>query len=176
MIVVNFIIICIIVILSYIFNMAEIKKYDTQTMFIILSFTILILYRLINHVYYKNTIVKEKFNVNDFINDTLSTKEKIKFLENKIKLYEDTYGSYNILNDDNLENKIQAVDSAISNLSAEYEDSLESGAGISGISLDNTTPTGGQNILGAITTDNLKKAFIDAISGIDGVASINANE
>lgn len=176
MIVVNFIIICIIVILSYVFSMAEVKKYDTQTMFIILSFTVLILYRLVNHVYHKNNMVKEKFNVNEFINDTLSTKEKIKFLENKIKLYEDTYGSYNILNDNNLENKIQAVDSAISNLSAEYDDSLESGAGISGISLDNTTPTEGQNILGAITTDNLKKAFIDAISGIEGVEEVNEEE
>ena len=73
-------------------------------------------------------VVAEKFansdNLTSFINDTLTDKQKITALENKVKQYEDVYGTNNILNND-LENKISYAEDALTKLSDQYVVDLE---------------------------------------------------
>lgn len=117
----NLIIVLIIIILSFIFKLQEINKYDTQLIFIILSFLIIIIYKSIEYTYgkreNKKNIEEELFtnsNVNEFINDTMSDQEKIIYLQNKLNDYEKIYG--NKILDNNLNDQIVTLQEAITNL------------------------------------------------------------
>lgn len=134
MLIFNLLIIFLVIGLSYIFKLTEIKKYDTQLVFILLTFTVLVVYKTVNYLYNKRESFKavknlvEKFNdtmvLNDFISDTLSDREKIIALEKKVKQYEDVYDTSNILNND-LDNKIKFTEDALAKLSDEYIVDLE---------------------------------------------------
>lgn len=130
----NLLILFLVIVLSYVFKLSETKKYDTQLVFILLTFTVLVMYKTLNYIYNKTerskalSIIAEKFNdtssLNNFISDTLSDKEKIITLEKKLKEYEDVYDTKNILNND-LENKIKYAEDVIDKLSNEYIVDLE---------------------------------------------------
>ena len=53
---VNLLVILLVVILSFVFKITDVKKYDNQLVFIILTFTVLILYKYIYIIYSINFI------------------------------------------------------------------------------------------------------------------------
>lgn len=131
----NLLILFLVIVLSYVFKLSETKKYDTQLVFILLTFTILVLYKTLNYIYNKREssnaikVIAEKFSsneniFNDFISETLSDREKILSLEKELKQYKEVYDTNNILNN-NLENKIKYAEDAIAKLSDEYVVDLE---------------------------------------------------
>lgn len=131
----NLLILFLVIVLSYVFKLSETKKYDTQLVFILLTFTVLVMYKTLNYIYNKRETSKalkaiaEKFADNenvftDFISDTLSDREKILSLEKELKQYKEVYDTNNILNN-NLENKIDYAEEAIAKLSDEYVVDLE---------------------------------------------------
>jgi hypothetical protein len=166
----NLLILFMVIILSYIFKLSEVKKYDTQLIFILLIFTILIMYKTLNYIYNKKEnnkslkMIVEKFttatNLNDFISDTLSNKEKIISLQNKIKQYEDVYDVGNVLNND-LENKIKYSENALSKLSDQYI-----------IDLENANPSG-NNV--QISIDASDEGIITETPIIQPIQNINTD-
>jgi hypothetical protein len=179
----NLLILFLVVILSYVFKSAEIKKYDTQLVFILLVFGILLTYKTLSYFHDKrmnaNAVraIAERFsntdNLNDFIADTLSDKEKIIALEQKVKQYEDVYDTTQILNND-LDNKIKYAENALSKLSDQYIVDLEkgkpSGDGVQ-ISLDvseeGVESTETPDILtNKISTDSVKNVILSFLESI----------
>jgi len=177
----NLIVLCMVIILSYIFKVSQIKKYDPQLMFILLTFTILVLYKTLNYIYNKQNnataikAISEQFNnsntMNEFIADTLTNEQKIKVLEDKLKNYESAFGTNSIVNN-NLELQISNLESAISQLGNEYNQDIENSqpAGnapqisITGSNEDLNVSTndddGTPNInYGAVNTDSVAKAI-----------------
>jgi hypothetical protein len=179
----NLLILFLVIILSYIFKTAEIKKYDTQLVFILLVFGVLLTYKILNYFYDKrvntNAIraINEKFNntanLNDFIADTLSDREKIISLEQKIKQYEDVYDTTKILNND-LDNKIKYAEDTLSKLSDQYIVDLEKGTpageGVQislDVSEDGATSSESPDILTEkISTDSVKNVILAFLEGI----------
>jgi len=139
----NLLILFLVVILSYVFKLSETKKYDTQLVFILLTFMVLVMYKTLNYIYNKRENFKaikhiaESFAttsaLNDFISDTLSDREKIIALEKKVKQYEEVYDTSNVLNND-LENKIKYAEDTLSKLADQYV-----------VDLENSNP-GGDNV------------------------------
>jgi hypothetical protein len=137
----NLLILFLVIALSYVFKITETKKYDTQLVFILLVFAVLVIYKTLNYVYNKRmninavrriaeTFATSDSKLNDFIADTLSDREKILALEDKVKQYEEVYGTNQILNND-LENKIKYAEDSLRKLSDQYI-----------IDLENATPEG----------------------------------
>jgi hypothetical protein len=180
----NLLVLVLVIILSYLFKILEHKKYDTQLIFILLVFTILIVYKMLNYLYNKKEnkaairTIAEKFNsdsqLNDFISDTLSDREKIIALQKKVKQYEDIYDTNNILNN-NLENKIKYAEEALSKLSDQYIVDLErarpEGEGVQ-IEIDGSeegiiskdTP---DILTSKIDTDSIKNVIIKFLESIE---------
>jgi hypothetical protein len=180
----NLLILFLVIALSYVFKIAETKKYDTQLVFILLVFAVLVVYKTLNYLYNKRMNVNavraiaETFSVsdsqlNDFIADTLSDREKILALEQKVKQYEEVYGTDQILNND-LENKIKYAEDALSKLSDQYIVDLEKahpeGEGVQisieaseeGITTSETTDI----LSGRIDTDAIKNVILKFLESI----------
>jgi hypothetical protein len=118
----------IIIILSFVFKILDDNKYDTQLVFIALSFLYIIIYRTINVVHCtknkKHTLskIKEMFNSNIITNyamDTLNKDERIRLLENELDFYKKNYGTNDIIND-SLDLKIDNLESSINKLNDIY--------------------------------------------------------
>lgn len=178
----NLLILLLVIILSYIFKLAEIYNYDTQLIFILLTFTVLIFYKLL---YYKYNIIKKKkenFNadkLNSFIDDKLTIEEELQQYKNKIEEYERIYGVKDILNKD-ISNDIYNLDNNISKLQTDINKDINKYNNGPNIIINNSEPnqnnkidgdktdTGKSNIVN-VTTDTIKKALIDYLKSINKV-------
>lgn len=118
----------IIIILSFVFKVLDDNKYDTQLVFIVLSFLYIIIHRTIYVIHCNNnkkqtlTKIKEMFNndiINDYAMDTLNKDERIRLLENELDFYKKNYGTNNIVND-SLDLKINNLETSINKLNDVY--------------------------------------------------------
>ena len=166
MLVFNLLILFMVIILSYVFKVSQTKKYDTQLVFILLSFTILVLYKSLNYIYNKKvretTAVKhlsEYFTgnttaLNNFISDTLSNEEKIRILEAELNRYRTSYGVNNIL-DNNLEYKIAELNEAKNKLAHEYNTDVANNPTGDGLQISVDTEKGDISLSSSSATQNV---------------------
>ena len=115
---VNLLVILLVVILSFVFKITDVKKYDNQLVFIILTFTVLILYKYINQ--YQNKCKRDDFtdvmNSNDmniFINNKDNLEEELAKYKQLVTEYEKKYDiDVDVIN----ENDIARLENNIDNL------------------------------------------------------------
>ena len=185
----------IIIILSFIFKVLEHNKYDTQLVFIVLSFLYIIIHRTINVIHNnknKNKTliqIKEMFNSNvidDYVMDTLNKDEKLRLLENELDFYKKNYGSNNIVND-NLNLKINNLESSINKLNDIYSSDIinnnPAGEGKQ-IIIEGSQPTdeelNNERLLKAeqleINTDAVKNILVNTLSKLNNEIVIPLSE
>lgn len=183
----NLLILCMVIILSYVFKVSQIKNYDSQLMFILLVFTILVLYKTLNYIYNKREkthamqSIAENFNneeiMTNFISDTLTNEQKIKMLEEKVKNYEAAFGTNSIVNN-NLDLQISNLENAISKLSNEYNQDIENArpagnapqisitASDEDLSIESGEDSSTNINYGNVNTDSVAKAIKAFLTGI----------
>lgn len=131
----NLLILFLVVVLSFLFKLGEVNNYDTQLIFILLSFVVLVMYKTLNNIYNDKekkaglrkkleSFLMDENKLNEFINDTLTNTEKIRILENELENYRKAYGTDSILNN-NLDVKIADLNNAISKLNDSYLADME---------------------------------------------------
>lgn len=116
---VNLLVILLVVILSFVFKVTDVKKYDNQLVFIILTFTVLILYKYINQ--YQNKCKRDEgfadiMNSDDmtsFINNKDNLEEELAKYKQLVTEYENKYDiNVNVIN----ENDIARLENNLDNL------------------------------------------------------------
>lgn len=182
----NIIIILIIIIFSFLFKMREIKNYDTQLLFIILSFLNIIIYKSIdyayNNIHNTETFVNNEEEQNTEFTNTKDTDVLINELQEKVQLYENQYGVISSNDIELLESNIKLLEDRVNELkekainskqqTSSSEDKLEAadeGVTINGASkfdVEDDTSAGSLVDLDNINTDAVRNLLIDKLKEI----------
>ena len=169
----NLLVILLVVILSFIFKVSEVKKYDSQLVFIILSFTVLILYKCISQ--YNNKCNVDPFvndlmdndnaNMNDFINNKDNLEVELAKYKKLVNEYENKYDiNINQINENDiirLENNLDTLTKNVySDAAREITDEY--------IMIDNSEP---DKTITLTTEDSESNTVNNISSGVENIGT-----